>query len=309
MNIEIVFDARDGVGESPLCKAETHSLYWVDIIGKKIRSYNIESGMSSDWSTSDFPTALALEENGEGAVVAFAGGISRWDGRDGFDPLVQPDPFSGNRLNEGKCDSRGRFWVGSMQTNLNPDGSKKEMTTRRGALFRYDGGRRYERLTAHEFGITNTMAWSPDERYFYCADTIRNAFFRFDYYPDEGLISNPACWVLEQSIGAPDGSCIDHDGCLWNARFGGSCVLRITPEGKVDRVLRLPVSNPTSCTFGGKEGKTLFITSARFALSPEQLSQNPQEGALLAVELEIGGNPEHRFRGRFFGSLRDYDIY
>jgi sugar lactone lactonase YvrE len=182
MNIEIVFDARDGVGESPVYKADTQSLYWVDIVGKKIRSYNIESGKGSDWSTSDFPTALALEENGEGAIVAFADGISRWDGRNWFEPLVQPDPFSGNRLNEGKCDSRGRFWVGSMQTNLNPDGGRKEMTTRRGALFRYDGGRRYERLTAHEFGITNTMAWSPDERYFYCADTIRNVFFRCHYH-------------------------------------------------------------------------------------------------------------------------------
>jgi sugar lactone lactonase YvrE len=296
MNVEIVFDARDGVGESPVWREETQSLYWVDIVGKKIRSYNIENGTNRDWSATDFPTALALEEKGEGWVIAFAGGISRWDGRDGFEPLVQPDPFSDNRLNEGKCDSRGRFWVGSMQTNLNPDGSMKEMNTHRGALFRYDGGRRYERLTAHEFGIPNTMAWSPDERYFYCADTIRNILFRYDYHPDEGLISNPTCWQLEQSSGAPDGSCIDHNGCLWNARFGGGCVLRITPQGKVDRVLRLPVSNPTSCTFGGKEGKKLFITSARFALSAEQLSRNPHEGALLAVELEIGGKPEHRFR-------------
>jgi sugar lactone lactonase YvrE len=96
MNIEIVFDAGDGVGESPLYKEETQSLYWVDIIGKKIRSYNIESGRSSDWSTSDFPTALALEENGQGAVVAVAGGINHWDGKDGFEPLVQPDPFSGH---------------------------------------------------------------------------------------------------------------------------------------------------------------------------------------------------------------------
>src|ERR1700758_3300556 len=137
MNIEIVFDAKDGVGESPLYKEETQSVYWGDIIGKKIRSYDIENGRSSDWSTSDFPTAFALEENGEGALVAFARGISRWDGKDGFEPLVQPDPFSGNRLNEGKCDSRGRFWVGSMQTNLNPAGSKKDVTTCRGALFRY----------------------------------------------------------------------------------------------------------------------------------------------------------------------------
>jgi sugar lactone lactonase YvrE len=100
------------------------------------------------------------------------------------------------------------------------------------------------------------MAWSPDNRYFFCADTLHNIFLRFDYHPDAGLISNPVSWALERLPGAPDGSCIDHDGCFWNAQFGGSCLVRITPEGKIDSMVRLPVTNPTSCTFGGRRGKT-----------------------------------------------------
>jgi sugar lactone lactonase YvrE len=297
VNVEILLDAGDGVGESPHWDNETQMLYWVDIVRKKIRAYDPVKGIQQDWSAPDFPTALARKQSGAGAIVALAGGIYSWNGDQGFDLLIKPDPFPDNRLNEGKCDPRGRFWVGSMQTNLNPDGSLKPITTNRGALFRYDGTNCLERLTAHEFGISNTMAWSPDDRYFYCADTIRNVFLRYDYHPDEGLISNPVCWPLERLPGVPDGSCIDYDGCFWNARFGGGCAVRITPEGKIDQLLRLPLTNPTSCTFGGRKGKTLYITSAQFSLTPEQLSSNPHEGALLAVELEVGGEPDRRFGG------------
>ena len=297
MNVEILLDAGDSVGESPVWDEQTQQLYWVDIVRRKIRAYNPVKQTQQDWSAPDFPTALAMKESGAGMIVALAGGLYSWNGDQDFDLLVKPDPFPDNRLNEGKCDPQGRFWVGSMQTNLNPEGTLKPITTNRGALFRYDGSNRLERLTAHEFGISNTMAWSPDDRYFFCADTIRNIFLRYDYHPDAGLISNPVCWALERLPGAPDGSCIDCDGCFWNAQFGGSCLVRITPEGKIDSMLRLPVTNPTSCTFGGPKGKTLFITSARFSLTPEQLARNPHEGALLAVELDVGGQSERRFRG------------
>jgi sugar lactone lactonase YvrE len=297
VSVQILLDAGDRVGESPVWDEGTQQLYWVDIVRKKIRAYRLGEETQKDWSAPDFPTALAMKASGAGAIVALAGGIYLWNGDQEFDFLVKPDPFSDNRLNEGKCDPSGRFWVGSMQTNLTSEGTHQPITANRGALFRYDGRNRVERLTAHEFGISNTMAWSPDNRYFFCADTIRNTLLRYDYHPNEGLISNPVCWGLERLPGAPDGSCIDHDGCLWNARFGGSCLVRITPEGKLDEILRLPVTNPTSCTFGGRQGKTLFITSARFSLTPEQLARNPQEGALLAVDLNVGGEPERRFRG------------
>jgi sugar lactone lactonase YvrE len=297
VSVQILLDAGDSVGESPVWDEGTQQLYWVDIVRKKIRAYHPVQETQNDWSAPDFPTALARKDSGIGAIVALAGGIYSWNGDQRFDFLVKPDPFSDNRLNEGKCDPNGRFWVGSMQTNLTSEGTLKPITANRGALFRYDGRNGVQRLTAHEFGISNTMAWSLDNRYFFCADTIRNVFLRYDYHSDEGLISNPVCWALERLPGAPDGSCIDHVGCLWNARFGGSCLARITPEGKLDGILRLPVTNPTSCTFGGREGKTLFITSGRFSLTPEQLARNPHEGALLAVELNVGGEPERRFCG------------
>ncbi|MBV9391094.1 MAG: SMP-30/gluconolactonase/LRE family protein, partial [Verrucomicrobia bacterium] len=217
MRIEIAWDAADGVGESPVWDSKTESLYWVDIIGRQIRVLHLRSHSVEDSPTPDFPTALALHDNPPGALVALANGIAHWDGEHSFQHLFAPDPFAGNRLNEGKCDPSGRFWVGSMQNNLHANGTSKKITCCRGALFRYDGNASCERLTAHEFGIANTMAWSPDQDYFYCADTIRNIFVRYDYHSTEGIISNPTIWSLDRIPGAPDGSCIDDDGCLWNA--------------------------------------------------------------------------------------------
>ena len=101
----------------------------------------------------------------------------------------------------------------------------------------------------------------------------------------------------EKLPGFCDGSAIDTEGCLWNARFGGGCVVRFAPDGRVDRTVELPVSNPTSCCFGGGDLRTLYVTSARFGLSPEQLARNPHEGALLALHTGIAGTRSERFGG------------
>ena len=207
-----------------------------------------------------------------------------------------PDPMQGNRLNEGKCDSRGRFWAGSMQTNLNPDGSGREMDRSSGALFRIDGDGTTSRHSEFEFGISNTMAWSPDNRTFYFGDSIRNVIFTYDFDIDDGVLSNRRVLIEGYPHGAPDGSAMDADGCLWNSRFGGSRLIRITPDGKIDREIPLPVTNPTSCTFGGRDNSTLFVTSATFTLSDEQLAENPHEGTLLAAEIDTVGLRDQRFQ-------------
>lgn len=95
----------------------------------------------------------------------------------------------------------------------------------------------------------------------------------------------------------PDGSCMDSEGCLWNARFGGSCVVRITPQGKLDQVLELPVTNPTSCIFGGHDMRSLFITSARAGLAPKQLIENNKEGAVVLANTSVTGMPTENFAG------------
>ncbi len=296
--ISILAQTRDMCGESPIWNARTQSLCWVDIITRKIRRCDIATGQTRSWTTDDFPTAIAWRLGKPGLVAAFADSIGFFDFETGeVTPFCKADPKQGNRNNEGKCDARGRFWVGSMQTNLNPDGTDRKMDANCGALFRVDPDGATSQHTPHDIGLSNTMAWSADNRTFYFGDTARNVIYAYDYDIDDGIISNRRIHFEGFSRGLPDGSCIDSDGCLWNARFGGACLVKITPQGKLDQVLDLPVSNPTSCQFGGQDLSTLFITSARAGLNSQQLSINDKEGAVLVIDTAVTGTPTEAFAG------------
>lgn len=297
LSIDIALDAGNGVGESPIWDAEQRALYWVDITGKSIHRYDPASADHQQWTTDDFPVVIALVEDQETAIVALAGGVNLFDFSNTMTPFSNPDNHAGNRLNEGKCDPAGRLWIGSMQSNLNADGTPREITDHSGALFRIDSSGDSARFSDFEFGISNTMAWSLDEKYFYFGDSLRNTLFRYDYDRDSGRIDNRQVFFERDDLGFLDGSCIDDDGCLWNARFAAGKLIRITPRGKIDREIDLPVTNPTSCTFGGPDGRTLFVTSAQFLLSDEDLTRNPNEGSLLALDTGHAGPPDRRFTG------------
>ena len=294
----VITATRDQVGESPIWDEDTQCLYWVDIIGKAIRRHDFTNKKTTSWRSKDFPTAIALRQTVSGAVVALAGGVAWFDFSTGqFTSQSNPDPTVGNRLNEGRCDPSGRFWLGSMRTNLNSDGSGRDIDRHSGALFRLDPDGKVTRHTDYEFGIPNTMAWSPDKKTFYFGDSLRNVIFAFDYDDNSGGLSNRRVLLEGFESGVPDGSSIDEDGCLWNARFGGGRVIRITPDGRVDREIIVPMTNPTSCTFGGADRKSLFVSSAQFTLSEAQLRANPLEGALIEISSDFTGLPDHKFRG------------
>jgi sugar lactone lactonase YvrE len=296
--ISIFAQSQDLCGESPIWDEQTQTFCWVDIVKKKIHRHQMTIGQTNSWSTSDFPTAIAWRSSQPGLITAFANSIDFFDFDTGDTThLCKTDPKEGNRNNEGKCDARGRFWVGSMQTNLNPDGTDREMDSNCGALFRVDRDGTTSRHSPHEIGLSNTMAWSPDNKIFYFGDTARNEIYAFDYDLDSGTVSNKRIHFEGYNRGAPDGSCIDSDGCLWNARFSGGCIVRITPNGKLDKVLELPVTNPTSCIFGGQDMRTLFITSARVGLEPQQLAGNDKEGAVLAFDTSVNGTSTEKFAG------------
>ncbi|WP_045965251.1 SMP-30/gluconolactonase/LRE family protein [Vibrio nigripulchritudo] len=288
---------RFSVGESPLWDAKNQRVVFVDIIGKLLVSVSLD-GTCETIKTEDFPTACArVAQSDKHWIVAFANGVALLDKTSGKTiPVCQPDSMVGNRLNEGKCDPQGRFWVSSMQTNLHADGSGKAMTRESGALFSVDDLGNSSQWTDYNIGLTNTMAWSPDRATFYFGDSMNNVIWAFDYDEQSGEVSSQSVFFEGYPNGDPDGSCIDDEGYLWNCRFGGSEIIRIAPDGSLDQVVKLPVTNPTSCTFGGAEGKTLFVTSAQFSLSDEQLVKNPLEGALLSVEMEVGGNVENAYQ-------------
>ena len=297
------FDALPGVprcavAESPVWDDEGGALHWVDIVGKSVFRYDFATERTAKWQTEDFPTALALASLQGKGVLALASGIAEFDFAEGRARMrCSPDEREGNRLNEGKCDARGRFWVGSMQTNLNRDGSERKMDRNSGALFRVDADFSTSCHSAREFGISNTIAWAPDGRTLYFGDTIRNVIFAYEFDLDDGIVGTRRVLLEGYARGLPDGSAMDADGCLWNARFGGGVVLRIAPDGRVDREIPVPVANPTSCAFAGASRNRLIVTSATFGLSEERIAANPLEGLVLAADIDVAGMPDFRFAG------------
>ena len=153
---------------------------------------------------------------------------------------------------------------------------------RRGVLYRVDCDGAVT-ILEDGIGIPNTLAWSPDLKRFYFADSLRGQIYVYNFDVLAGEISNKRLYFEDTDLGIPDGSAMDIDGCLWNARWDGSVILRITPSGTIDRVVQLPVPRPTSCIFGGRNLDTLYVTSARHGLSPSQLEPHPFSGCVFAV--------------------------
>ena len=179
MRAKVILDAADIVGESIVYDDRRDALLWVDIGGKRIHRLFLNDHRRELWPTPDFPTSIGLRADG-GAIVGLRDRVSLWDYGDEFRTLVVVEPdLPDNRLNEGRVGPDGAFWVGTMQNNLRPDGSPKEMTRDSGALYRVEPDGKVIQLTLREFGITNTMAWTADGR-FLTADTARNMIYAYD---------------------------------------------------------------------------------------------------------------------------------
>ncbi|MFI5013874.1 MAG: SMP-30/gluconolactonase/LRE family protein [Hyphomicrobiales bacterium] len=285
------------VGESLLWSAAEGALLWVDICGKRIHRLGVEGHRHRVWPTPDFPTSIALRAKG-GAVVGLTRSVTLWDFGDRFEPFAVPEPdLADNRLNEGRVDPRGRLWVGTMQNNLEADGSAKAMTRSCGAIYRIGADGRIDAMTPPGFGITNGFVWTGDGR-FIAADTLKNELYSYDCDPGAGLSDERKAFGAPFPRGLPDGSCLDGDGFIWNCRVaGGGCLVRFAPDGSVDRVVDLPCTSPTSCAFGGNGLDTLYVTSARFTMTPDHLARNPLEGGLFALDVGVKGRPEPVFAG------------
>ena len=195
------------------------------------------------------------------------------------------------RLNDGRADPRGSFWVGTMRNNVNPDGSLGEAGGQDGMLYRIDsdGGTSIHR---RNFGISNTLAWSPDRARFYTGDTLANVIWAYDYDSQTGEITNERPFLKDFLRGLPDGSTVDSEGFLWNCRFFGGCIVRVSPDAEIERVIEMPVRNVTTCSFGGSNLRTLYVTTASNDAAPgDRLA-----GGLFALETDVTGQRENRFR-------------
>lgn len=296
MRVEIALDCRTGVGEGPFWDAGTGALWWVDISGKGVFRWEPATGRRQSWQVGDFPSAVVLRRAG-GALLAMRGGLRFFDPETADLTLFcRPEADRpANRTNEAKCDARGDFWVGTMQNNLNDDGTDRPMIGAFGALYRVRPDGSFTR-EVDGVGLANTLAWTDGGRTLLFGDTGSNVISAYPVLDDGGL-GEPRVFSDAKLPGHCDGSAIDAEGFLWNARFAGGCLVRFAPDGSVDRTVELPVTNPTSCCFGGPDLRTLYVTSARHGLAPDALARRPHEGALLAVAVDVPGTGSEPFAG------------
>jgi sugar lactone lactonase YvrE len=251
-------------------------------------------------------TALTLTDDPEVLAVILGSSAFLWEPANDLrrDPFYRLDSWPQVRLNDARADPRGSLWIGSMRNNVNPDGSGGEAGGKDGALLRIDfdgdANEAEARVKAEvkltiwrkNIGIANTLAWSPDRRHFYFGDSLANVIWRFDYDVATGAIANEQPFLDGFDRGVPDGSTVDAEGYLWNCRFFGNCIVRVAPDGKIDRVIEMPVKNITTCTFGGQDLKTLYVTTARI----ESPAGHRLAGGLFAIKTDVAGQPENVFR-------------
>lgn len=287
--IKCAAPVKNKLGESPIWCPIDQALFWVDIEAGLLQRFDAQTGAVRSWRMPERIGSFALCEHG-GAVVALASGFALFDFETGaIERLAAPEKENPrNRFNDGKCDRAGRFWAGTMDDQLS------EHT---GALYRLDPDRACRRM-ASGIGIPNSIAWSPDDRVFYFADTMDRTIYVYDFDRASGAIANRRVFcTMDGQPGTPDGSTVDAEGCLWNAQWDGWRLVRYDPKGRIERIIALPVQKPTSCMFGGPDLATLYVTSAVWDLEGAALAAQPLAGALLAIDVGIRGLPEPRFAG------------
>ena len=294
LKAELVFDAQDIVGESLVYDDRRDALIWVDIGGKRIHRLWLADGRRELWDAPDFPTSIGLDRDGA-AVVGLRDRVARWAFGGKFETLaiVEPD-LPDNRLNEGRVGPDGAFWVGTMQNNLNPDGSARDMDRDERRHLPRDGARPGHatdpaRVRHHEHHGLDPRRPIPDRGHA-CATRSTSMTSRTRRCLHKRLFAGP------DPRGAPDGSCLDDEDGLWNCRVaGGAGIIRYSRDGSQTAFVDLPCTWPTSCAFGGAQLNELYVTSARFTMSAERLREHPQEGGLFRVRPGARGRAEPRF--------------
>jgi sugar lactone lactonase YvrE len=288
MTADVVIRGTDALGECPLWHEVEQALYWVDARAPALYRWQPD-GERHAWPLPEIVGSFAFRQSG-GLLVALQTGIFTLDLESAaLSVFARPeDGKPNNRFNDGRADRQGRFWVGTMSAvSREPEGSLYRLAP--------DGGS--ERLF-NDIVVPNSIAWSPDSTRMYFADTYRQRIWTFDYDLETGAIGHRQLFSdLTHARGRPDGSAVDADGGLWNCEYAGGRVVRYAPGGVIDQVIEIPVDNPTCCAFGGRDLRTLYITSARQRLTPEDLARQPLAGSVFAVHTAVSGLPEARFGG------------
>ncbi|CAI8764878.1 xylono-1,5-lactonase [Pseudomonas sp. IT-347P] len=264
MQAELIVDARNAVGESPVWVPQENALYWVDIPNGGLQRWSADTGHVASWTAPEMLACISRHRSG-GWIAGMESGFFHLhphsDGSLDSEMLAtvehsRPDM----RLNDGRCDRQGRFWAGSMVLNMG-------LNAPEGRLYRYGAGQSgVIGAQLDGFIVPNGLGFSPDGKTMYLSDSHPDVqlIWAFDYDTETGTPSNRRVFVdMNHFPGRPDGAAVDAEGCYWICANDAGLIHRFAPDGRLDFSLEVPVKKPTMCAFGGSAMDTLFVASIR----------------------------------------------
>lgn len=292
-DFKIVHDTPMAVGECPLWHPAEASLYWVDIDGFTVHRLHPASGEHRAWRMESEPASLAIHAGG-GLVVALRSGFARLDTQDGRLTPIAPAPYdtATTRFNDGRVDAAGRFWVGTIYEPRDQQAAQMFCLERGTISLKWSGG----------MTVSNGLAFSPDQRALYHADTTSHRIDRYEFDVASGTASHPRRFQQFSTDrahnygGRPDGAAVDSEGAYWCAMFEGGRVMRFAADGTLLREVKLPLRCPTMLAFGGDDLRTLYITSASHKRPAEELARYPLTGRVLSLRVDVAGRPEPHYQ-------------
>ncbi|MFT5832667.1 MAG: sugar lactone lactonase YvrE [Cognaticolwellia sp.] len=292
--VKLVLDAQNILGEGSIWNHKTQELWWIDIEGQTLNTYNPKTDVSRTIDVKERIGTVVPSQDGLSAILALQTGIWKMDMKtEEKSMLTMLESDTANiRLNDGKCDPAGRLWVGSMHLNqIEYAANLFQVTeTEQQVLFK----KMQDSVT-----ISNGIIWSLDEKTMYYIDTKRGNVRAYDYDKSTGDISNERVVItVSDTLGYPDGMTIDNEGMLWIALWNGDCVSRWNPNtGELLQTIPVPAHNISSCAFGGENLDILYITSAKVDMTEEELKAKPNSGGVFKVVPGVKG-----VKSYFFGN-------
>lgn len=281
---QFAIDVDNELGECIQWHAPSQSLWWTDILGCQLFCYDWGTQSLRQWTTPERLTAFGLlSADPVRLIVSFASGMAVYEPNGGeVHWLARPEQdVPGNRFNDGRVDRQGRFWSGTMV--------EKDQGQQSGSLYRLDQNGAQPQISG--LSIPNALCWSPDSRYLYHGDTPTGLIRRYPFDAEQGTLGEGEVFA-QVPRGNPDGACVDADGHVLCALWGGSGVARFTPAGELAAVHDLPVSQPTCVALGGPDMNLLFVSSAYEKMTSEERSREPLAGQVLVYASPYRGLPE-----------------
>ena len=278
------------VGECPLWHAGERNIYWVDINGFTVHRIHPLTGEHRKWKMASEPSALAIHPHG-GLVVATRQGIVHLDTVSGNCTLMVAAPYdtATTRFNDGRVDSAGRFWIGTIFEPRDAQAAAMYCLDKGKLILKWSGG----------MTVSNGLGFSPDGRTMYHSDTTSHRIDRYGIDAETGELSEPQRFQQFSTDkaapgygGRPDGAAVDSEGAYWCAMIEGGRLLRFSPEGELLRDVSLPVRCPTMMAFGGEDLRTLYITSIGHGRPEAEREQYPLTGCVISMQVDVAGREE-----------------